>query len=76
MFISFYYFMNIIDDLNQIKSNFFNVVEDIFTLKNFLVLNLLVLHVNIRTIIKNVDKLKSILNIMDNKPDVVVCSEA
>lgn len=68
--------MDIIEDFNSIQEYNFDTVEDLNNFKDFTCSKLLVMHVNIRSIKKNVGKLNSMIDLMDNKPEVIVCSEA
>ena len=54
----------------------FNEVAEINDNQNFSKSELLILHVNIRSIRKNFIKLEAMINSFISKPDVIICSES
>ena len=68
-------FSSEIEDFISNDETIFNKVVEFNENANFINSDLLVLHVNIRSVRKNIDNLDAFINTFSNKPDVIVCSE-
>ena len=58
-------------DIINIKCEYLNDLNDQLRV----ILGLKILHINIRSINKNFDNLKLVINMMKSKPDIIVCTE-
>ena len=63
-------------DYNLCDEMAFNNVEEFNCNENFGDSELLILHVNIRSVSKNLIDLEALINTFLKKPDVLICSEA
>lgn len=65
-----------LQDYNLIEELIFNCTDEINLNPIFAESELLILHVNIRSIRKNLLKLETMINTFKYKPDIIICSEA
>ena len=69
--------MNFNDDFNLItEEEIYDSISEYNKSESSLNCSFSILHVNIRSINKNINSLELYLNLLNNKPDVIVCSEA
>ena len=64
------------EDFNFNNELHFNELEEVNKNEEILKSALLILHINIRSIKKNISKIEIIINRLVHKPDIVICSEA